>query len=265
MTEKEKLDRGSRQSIEQRIIEYLPLVRHIVGRLGLKPPAPLDMEDLYEVGAMGLVRAAYSYRDDRNASFKTHAYHQIRGAILDELRRHSPLSRKRREQLRDFRNAYSRLQSEKGRTATHEEIADALGIDLVELNSLLVDLRTLRILSLNEPAENTEGEDYQSTLPCPRAKRPDDIAEKKELQRKLESEIKRLPEAERTVLLLYYHEGLRLREIGELLSLSESRISQIHSHALLLLETRMEQKIQSGANGDCLDDSGSNEDYPLGV
>lgn len=228
---------------EKRILDFLPMVRYIVGRLGLRPTSNLDLEDLFEVGVMGLIRAANSYREDKNASFKTHAYHQIRGAILDEVRKNNPLSRSKREKLKEMREATQNLERELGQPPSHEQLAEALSLDPKELDDLLIDARALQILSLDECMSSDRADDgYMRAFTCPRSRTPEELAMALEQKRLLVDEIEKLPEVERRVILLYYHEGLLLKEIGSLLNKSESRISQIHSRALFNLGSRLESR-----------------------
>jgi RNA polymerase sigma factor for flagellar operon FliA len=228
------------QEREKRIFEYLPLVKYIVGRLGVHPTPGLDTEDLFEVGVMGLIRAANSYLPDRNASFKTHAYHQIRGAILDEIRRHSPLSRGQRRKLKTVRKETTRLLNETGRHPRVEEIAQAAGMTVEELDDLFLEAKTRHILSLEDCMASGDGRDFVKTVTCSQSPSPEEIAQREEQKRRLVEEIERLPDVERKVVLLYYNEGLLLKEIGQILAKSESRISQIHSRALHLLASRLD-------------------------
>ncbi|MEE9394241.1 MAG: FliA/WhiG family RNA polymerase sigma factor [Planctomycetota bacterium] len=218
--------------------EYLPLVRHVIGRLPLSLPAFMDQDDLFEVGVLGLMNAAKSFNPNKGAQFKTHAYVNIRGAILDELRRHDVLPRSRRDRIKQVKQAADELEEELGRCATPEEIADAMGLSIEQVESVLVNMHGAAILSLDQGESNSEGQENSSLaacLSCMNTPTPADLSERNELKAQLQVAIAALPKNERHMIVLYYKEGMLLKEIGAILGVTESRVSQLHSRAVFRL------------------------------
>ncbi|MCB9833553.1 MAG: FliA/WhiG family RNA polymerase sigma factor [Planctomycetes bacterium] len=216
--------------------EFLPLVRHVLGRLPISLPAFMDREDLFEVGVLGLMNAARSYDSSRGAQFKTHAYVNIRGAILDELRRYDIVPRSRRDRMKLFHRSSEELEEQLGRPATPDEIAVAMGLSVEQVDDLLVNMHGASVLSIDD-AESNEGDgpSLGTALACMNTPSPADAAEARELKARMAEEIQNLPQNERRVIVLYYAEGLLLKEIGEVLGVTESRVSQLHSRAIFKL------------------------------
>lgn len=224
------------ETIDKMVTDYLPLVRYIVGRLPLQLPRFMDEDDLISVGVLGLIHAAKTYDPDMGASFKTYAYTNIRGAILDELRRHDTLPRSMRDRMKKVEEATERLLERLGRVPTPEEIAAEAEIPVKALDEILLAVRTTAFLSLDEagpPGEHhgpllgvlADGGEWD----------PSSRAEKAEMLELLGRAIRNLPETERKVVFLYYNQNLLLREIGAVLEVSESRVSQILGRAHFLL------------------------------
>lgn len=226
--------------------EYLPLVRYVIGRLPVTLPAVLDKDDLFEVGVIGLMNAASSYDPSKGALFKTFAYANIRGAVLDELRKHDIVPRSRRDRLKAFEKASRALEDEYGRPATPEEIAVEMGLSVEQVDDCLVNMQAITSMSLddgdNGGAEHAAGR-MSSCLAAVNTVDPSDQAELNELKERLSMAILDLPEQERRVVVLYYAEGLLLKEIGAVLGVTESRVSQIHSRAIY----RLNVALNSGA------------------
>ncbi len=227
----------SREERDQLVEQFLPLVHHIVGRLTIRLPAGIEKDDLFSAGVLGLMNAAESFDAGRGASFKTYGYTIIRGAILDELRRLDPITRSGRERIRKLEAKARELASEKGRTPTREELATALGCSLTELDQDQALLQTARTLSIDDGGEDSPG--FAETLVGPQA-RPEEILEKKEALEALSREIANLPQQDCQVVILYYHEGLLLKDIGTILGVSESRVCQILSKAQTLLKMALD-------------------------
>jgi RNA polymerase sigma factor for flagellar operon FliA len=228
-------------SVERdRLVEqYLPLVRHVLGRLPVTIPASLDREDLLSVGVFGLIHAASSYDPTRGASFKTFAFTAIRGSILDELRRHDPVPRSKRDKLKLIDKATLRLRGKLARAPNPDELAAELKIPLADLERDLLALRTVAMLSLDEPAgEETLG----ASMSISRETGPLEAASGHEMAELLAAAIGELPDTERKVVILYYHDELLLREIGDVLGVTESRISQILTGAIARLRSMMKEK-----------------------
>jgi len=217
--------------------EYLPLVRHVVGRLPVGLSAVLDKEDLFEVGVLGLMNAAATFDPTKGAQFKTHAYVNVRGAILDELRKHDVVPRSRRERVREVERANAALEEELGRAPTPEELATATGLSIDQIDDVLVNMHALATVSLSDGEEGGEGgsDTLAARIAAVATTDPSDAAAMNEMKERLADAIVELPESERRVIVLYYAEGLLLKEIGAVLDVTESRVSQIHSRALARL------------------------------
>lgn len=206
------------------ILEHLPLVRHLVGKLAAELPPGVDVENLESAGVLGLVEAAQHFDPERGVQFKTYAYTRIRGAILDELRRNCPLPQQMLQQVARVRKAYDELPP----PVTAQALADATGLSADEVADSLAAIRLTRLLSWEE-----HGEPIGTRLDDPQ--RPDRVAEKNEQHRLLTEAINALDPREGLIVTLYYLEDLRLKEIGEVLQLSESRISRLLNAALFHL------------------------------
>jgi RNA polymerase sigma factor FliA len=220
--------------------EYLPLVQHVLGRLTIHLPATLDREDLFEVGVLGLMQAAKTFNPLKGAGFKTHAYTNIRGAILDEIRKHDPIPRSRRDRVRLLDEVERKLSEQLGRSPTPEEIARAAGLTIEQVEESLVNAHGAAMLSLEDHASGDgDGPRLSSCLKLPRCDDPSDLVARAELKEQLAAAIQRLPERERRVVVLYYAEGLRLKEIGAVLGITESRVCQLHARAVLRLNQEL--------------------------
>lgn len=209
---------------DQLILEHLPMVRHLVGKLIAELPPGVDVDNLESAGVLGLVEAAHHFDPERGAQFKTYAYTRIRGAVLDELRRNCPLPQHMLQQVARVRRAYDELPP----PVTADALAAATGLSAEEVADCLAAIRMTRLLSWEE-----NGEPIGTRLDDPR--RPDRVAEKEEQKALLTAALGSLDERERLIVTLYYLEDLRLKEIGQVLRLSESRISRLLSAALFHL------------------------------
>lgn len=208
---------------DELIEEHLWLVRHIVGRLAARLPPGVDLENLESAGMLGLVAAANKFDPSRGIKFKTFAFTRIRGEILDEMRRNCPLPQHVLEQVARLRKAQNQLQ---GTPATVESLSAASGLTADEVADCLSAMRMTEMLSWDDTFESSP---RRATRP-PSVEEAMQLAEQKEL---LAEAITALPERERLAVTLYYLEDLRLREIGQVLELSESRVSRLLSAALL--------------------------------
>jgi RNA polymerase sigma factor for flagellar operon FliA len=209
---------------DQMILEHLPLVRHLVGKLSAELPPGIDLDNLESAGVLGLVEAAHHFDPERGVQFKTYAYTRIRGAVLDELRRNCPLPQHMLQQVARVRRAYEELPP----PVSAYDLATATGLSLEEVADALAAIRMTRLVSYEE-----HGQPIGTRLDDPQ--RPDRVAEKEEQKRLLTEALASLDERERLIVTLYYLEDLRLKEIGTVLRLSESRISRLLSAALFHL------------------------------
>ena len=236
----------TREERDRLIEQYLPLVRFLVARLPVSMPATLSREDFYSVGVRGLMHAASTYDPARGASFKTFAYTAIRGAILDEIRKHDPVPRSRRDRLRKLERATSDLQARLDRPPTLEELAEHLGVAATDLDEDLLALHTCKVMSLDDtpPTFDSDGlsSSHSDAISSDQAGPGDAVARNEQVER-LAKAISELPDSDRHVVVLYHYEGLYLKEIGEVLGVSESRVSQILTRATARLRLKLKEEL----------------------
>ncbi len=237
MTEAEK---------EAVIQEMLPYIKYTAYRLAWRLPPQLTVEDLISVGIMGLLDAIERFDPSRQTSLKTFAEHRIRGAMLDEIRSADWTPKHLQSKILHLRRTYASLEQELGRPPREEEVAEALGIELNELYKLLQEANQSVQLSLEEIAEkvdrNGNGEyNIHEHLEDVAGESPFEFCEKEEIKQKLAEAIQELPERERLILSLYYWDELTFKEIGQVLELSESRVCQLHSQALMRIKAKFKE------------------------
>lgn len=232
------IGRGDEQARKELALKYLPLVKYIVGRLAVKPPPSLDQEDLIGYGIVGLLEALDRYDPSRGVSFENYAALRIRGAVLDALRRAHWAPRTLIEKLKQVSAVYRHLEQEHGVQPGDEEVASAAGLEVRELHELLERGAQMAVISLEEFLLNEEGEETVrrgEILADHQSPAPEQRLEQEELRQALKLALERLGERDRLILNLYYYEGLTLKEIGQVLQISESRVCQLHGRALLNL------------------------------
>ncbi|MEM7543319.1 MAG: RNA polymerase sigma factor FliA [Pseudomonadota bacterium] len=222
---------------DQFVERYSPLVKRIAYHLMSRLPPTVQIEDLIQSGMIGLLEASRNYDASQGASFETYAGIRIRGSMLDEIRKGDWAPRSLHRKVRDISKAIAEIEAEHGRDARDSEIAERSGMDLQEYHTTLRDANGHRIFSFEELPVGEEGvtEGLSQSLP-----QPQDQLQEDRFQEALAAAIDGLPERERMVMSLYYREELNLRETGEVLGVSESRICQIHSQALIRLKSRMQ-------------------------
>ncbi len=225
------------------ILTYAPLVKFVAGRLGSGLPAHVDEGDLVSYGLLGLIGAIERYDPDRDVKFETYAIARIKGSIIDELRAMDWVPRSVRARARDIERAIAQLEARLHRAPTDEEIAGKLGITEDELAESLTDISRSSIAALDELWTVASGGGDQialiDTIEDTQGPEPQSALAQNELREVLGEAIARLPEREKLVITLYYYEELTLREIGEVLGVTESRVSQLHTKAILRLKARL--------------------------
>ncbi len=227
---------------EHFILKYAPLVKYVAGKLAVAMPTNIEFDDLVGYGVFGLLDAIEKYDLDKNVKFNTYAVNRIRGAIFDELRSIDWVPRSIRQKSREIEETISYLEAKLGRAATNEEIAAAMGVGLEEYNSLLLKVSSTNIVSLTDLRfSNDDVEEFSvgDIIEAPSSLNPDVIVEREEIKRIICEAIKELPDREKKVLIMYYYEDMTLREIGEVLHVTESRVSQIHTSANLKLKAKL--------------------------
>jgi RNA polymerase sigma factor for flagellar operon FliA len=224
------------------ILTYAPLVKYVAGRLGSGLPAHVDEGDLVSYGLLGLIGAIERYDPTRDIKFETYAIARIKGAIIDELRALDWVPRSVRSRAREIERAIAELESKLGTAPTDEQIAKKIGITVEELEDSLTDISRSSIAALDELwSVSGEGDQVSllDTIEDTTGARPADALDEVETREALADAIARLPEREKLVVTLYYYEELTLREIGEVLGVTESRVSQLHTKAILRLKARL--------------------------
>ena len=222
---------------DQLILDHVPLLRHIAGRMSFDMPGSVEREDLVGYGMVGLIGAADSFDASRGLKFSTYAYTKIRGSILDELRRLDFLPRGRREKVRDLDRTIQDLEQSLGERPTPEQVAEELDLSIDEVSEIMLSARSACETSLDEgPSEQ-----LAAMLSDPVCDDPSSSAEWMEMKALLMQAIIDLPEQDQTVINLYYAEELLLREISEILGVTESRVSQIHSRAIYRLNRALSE------------------------
>ena len=234
---------GSRALREQLILHYAPLVTGVAGRVGMRLPSSVEQADLVSYGMFGLIDAIEKYSLDRSVKFETYATSRIRGAIIDELRAIDWIPRSVRTKARAVDRAYAELEGELHRTPSETEVASRLEIGLNELRAVFTQLSTVNVAALDEllgsGGDRGDAVALLDTLEDPAAEDPAGSFEAQETNYLLARAIEQLGEREKIVLVLYYYEGMTLAEIGRVLGVTESRISQMHTAAMIRLRLKL--------------------------
>jgi len=221
------------------IIEFLPMVHRIVRQVVSFLRPPLSNEDLVSAGTIGLVKAARDFDPSRDAEFKTYAYIRVRGAVLDELRSWSFTPAAVKKQLGRARQLARQIIQQTGREPSDEELAKELGISVEKMHKLFEDARARHFLSIHGMSD--EAPTLGSTLAAAGTKGPGDRLEHAELVAELTNQIQQLPTKQRRIIILYYHKELTMKQVAQVLKITESRVSQLHASALFKLSIRLRQ------------------------
>ncbi|WP_330332881.1 RNA polymerase sigma factor WhiG [Streptomyces sp. NBC_00536] len=233
---------GDERLREQLILHYSPLVKYVAGRVSVGLPPNVEQADFVSSGVFGLIDAIEKFDIERSIKFETYAITRIRGAMIDELRALDWIPRSVRQKARAVERAYATLEAQLRRTPTEIEVADEMGVALEELHAVFSQLSLANVVALEELLHvGGEGDrlSLMDTLEDTAADNPVAVAEDRELRRLLARAINTLPDREKTVVTLYYYEGLTLAEIGHVLGVTESRVSQIHTKSVLQLRAKL--------------------------
>ncbi|WP_030381538.1 MULTISPECIES: RNA polymerase sigma factor WhiG [unclassified Streptomyces] len=233
---------GDERLREQLILHYSPLVKYVAGRVSVGLPPNVEQADFVSSGVFGLIDAIEKYDIGRETKFETYAITRIRGAMIDELRALDWIPRSVRQKARNVERAYTTLEARLRRTPTESEVAAELGIRVDDLHAVFSQLSLANVVALEEILHiggEGGGLSLMDTLEDTAADNPVEVAEDRELRRFLARAINTLPEREKTVVTLYYFEGLTLAEIGNVLGVTESRVSQIHTKSVLQLRAKL--------------------------
>jgi len=239
---KQYLETGKTEYRDELIVQYLYLVKYVVGRVGAGLPPHVKLDDLYSSGVTGLIKSVEKYDTSRNSKFESYAILLIKGAIIDEMRELDWIPRSVHQKANKIANAQQKLQQELGRDPTDDELSSHMGLNKGELGDLLMRVRPAILIPLNGEVSNSNDDEsapLAERIADVKAATSFEIADRNECATILAEAIDTLPNQERKVLILYYYEELMLKEIGKIMGVSESRISQIHTKAILKLRTRL--------------------------
>lgn len=224
------------------IRQYMPLVKYVAGKVSVGLPASIEFDDLVGFGQFGLLDAINKYDPEKNVKFKTYAVTRIRGAIFDEMRQLDWVPRSVRQKSREIEDVIVELESRLGRPATDAEIAKEMNMSEEEFQQTVMKVSGTSVLSLNDVWYSGDDNDHMSigdSIESPQSMNPDVQVDREEVRRVIIQAINELPEKEKMVIVLYYHEDLTFKEIGQVLDVSESRISQLHTKANMRLRAKL--------------------------
>lgn len=225
------------------MLQYAPLVKYVAGKVSINMPDSIDYDDLVSFGTFGLLDAISKFDPSKDVKFKTYAVTRIRGTIFDELRAIDWVPRSIRQKSKEVDEATQKLEARLGRTATDREIADYMNISMSEYNKIVMKVSGSALLSLNDSWNTSENKNesvnLMSHIESPGSLQPDIMAERADVKRVIIEAIKELPEKEKRVLVLYYYEDLTLKEIGAVLDVTESRVSQLHTKSIARLRAKL--------------------------
>ena len=224
------------------IRQYMPLVKYVAGKISVGLPASIEFDDLVGFGQFGLLDAITKFDPDKGVKFKTYAVTRIRGAIFDEMRQLDWVPRSVRQKSREIEDTIGDLESRLGRPATDAEVAKEMNMSEEEFQQTVMKVSGTSVLSLNDVWYSGDDNDHMSigdSIESPSSMNPDVQVEREEIRKVIIEAINELPEKEKMVIVLYYHEDLTFKEIGQVLDVSESRISQLHTKANLRLRAKL--------------------------
>ena len=245
-------DKSNKKLRDQIIIQYIYLTKYVIGRIKLNLPPNFAIEDITSSGVEGLIDAIEKFSPDKGAHFETYAIMRIRGTIIDKIRSQDWLPRSTRKKIKDIKQASEQLKQSLGRMPTNEEIAQFLGIEKDKVVSTLAEDTSVGSL-YDKKYSGDEGIELIDTIEDTNTVNPLEKLEEKDVKNELQAALKKLPERERMVMVLYYHENMTLKEIGENIDVSESRVCQIHAQAIMklrnILNANRSEKIKTASGG----------------
>ena len=237
---------GESKDTLKEIVEYIPLVKYIAGRLAIGLPRSVEMNDLVNAGVVGLIESYSNFDIEKGVKFETYASLGIRGSILDELRGMDWAPRSTRARAREVERAMSKLEGKLGRSPSEEEVAAVLEVDMQTYYQIIDDVSSASLLSLDEMSYGEDSDRPVALVDTLRSNdQPNALSklEREEIRDLLADSIGEIAEQERLVVALYYYEELTLKEIGQVLELSESRVSQLHTKAVLGLRSKLRKRL----------------------
>ncbi len=233
-------DHDNKQLRDTLIVQYIYLTRYVVGRVKVALPPTFTFEDISSYGIEGLIDAVEKYTPRSGARFETYALVRIRGNIIDKIRSQDFLPRSVRRKIKDVKEAQEQLKKQFGRPATNSEVAELLGLETEKVDQILADDTTITSI-YEKKGSGDDNLEVIDTIKDETHKAPHEVYETKDINNQLEAALKRLPERERMVMVLYYHENMTFKEIGETVGISESRACQIHAQAIMKLKNLLSE------------------------
>lgn len=229
---------------EEVVVKYASLVKFLAQKIAMRLPANIELDDLISTGVIGLMDAVDKYDHTRDNKFKTYAEFRIRGAMLDELRSQDWVPRSIREKAKQLERVYQKLEREKGRQATDQEVCEELKVSQEEYQELLNEVRSVSLLNFDDinGMAKTDKKSMMNLIENGKIPNPFSEISKNNLKDMVEKAINDLPEKQRLVLALYYYEDMNLKEIGKVLEVTESRVSQLHTQAIIRLKAKLKNR-----------------------
>lgn len=228
-------DKSNKHIRDTLIVQYIYLIRYVVGRVKVTLPSTISVEDIAGYGVEGLINAIERYSPQKNTRFETYALIRIRGAIIDKIRAQDFLPRSLRKKIKDVKNAQEKLKQEMGRMPTTSEVASYLDMEPEKVSQILSEDYTMTSI-YDKKGSNDDSVEIIDTIQDTHKLNPQENAEENNIKQELERALMRLPERERIIMVLYYQENMTLKEIGETISMSESRVCQLHAQAIMKLK-----------------------------
>jgi RNA polymerase sigma factor for flagellar operon FliA len=252
LTQKLKTLKDYRSTVDPKvkdeiILEYAPLVKYIAQKIASRLPSNIEVDDLISCGVIGLMDAIEKFDPSRDNKFKTYAEFRIRGSILDELRSQDWVPRSVREKAKQVEKAYAKLEKDLGRPATDDEMCEHLQCSMDEFHDLINKAKSVSLLNIDDTTNMSRGDKklMVNLMENSRSANPFSAVNYKKSQERIKEGIKTLPEKQRLVLSLYYYEDLNLKEIGQVLDVTESRVSQLHTQAIIKLKIKLKSEFES--------------------
>lgn len=242
--EKYLADKTNKQARDTLIVQYIYLVRYVVGRVKVSLPVTISIEDIAGYGVEGLINAIERFSPQKNTRFETYALIRVRGAILDRIRSEDFLPRSVRKKIKDIKQAAEVLKQQLGRTATSTEVANYLDMDVDKVNQVMSE--DVVVTSIYDKRGTSEDSmEIIDTIEDSNKLNPQERMEEKNVKTDLQKALQRLPERERVLMVLYYQENMTMKEIGETIGMSESRVCQLHAQAIMKLKNILNENRSS--------------------
>lgn len=227
-------NREDKKVRDELIVQYIYLTRYVIGRIKVNLPPSYSIEDIASYGVEGLIDAIEKFSPDKGARFETYAIMRIRGTIIDKIRAQDWLPRSARKRIKDVKQAAELLRQKLGRAPTSKEIGDSLGVEKEKIDAILAEDTAITSL-YDKKGSSEESVEIIDTIEDKNSVNPLEKLEEKDAKKELQQALRSLPERERMIMVLYYHENMTLKEIGETIEVSESRVCQLHAQAIMKL------------------------------